>query len=119
MSTTTREMVGEKEHPPMRSKTGETHEIVVCDCPVCRAAGASRLVTAFARTLELKRRNCEQTPIVTLRFARLDGVCTSGPNVSVDGDRQGHFPIAEVRSTVERLLQIHEPEPELAASRFS
>ena len=117
MATTSRQTIEGKERQLMRSKATRVHEIVVCDCPVCRVAGATRLVTAFARALELQRRNSEQPPIVTLRYAHLEGVCTCGPTVSVDGDRRESFPVAEVRSTVEHLLEIGKPEPELAVSR--
>ncbi len=79
------------------------HEIVVCGCPVCHLAGARRLITAFAAALSRDQERSDQVLNIRLRMARLDGVCTKGPNIAIDGVRHVQFQGANVRRIVREL----------------
>jgi len=87
----------------LRDGSGLAHEIVVCGCPVCHQAGANKLITAFAVALSRDREQSEPEVKIRLRMARLDGVCTQGPEIAIDGVRHSRFQGAHVLPIIREL----------------
>jgi|GEM_PF-3041704 len=82
-----------------------THEIAICDCPVCRLMGARRLLSAFAVYQRVLADQPRRPIDLKVRRQRLPGVCTSGPNILVDGRLMKRIHPTQVRSIVRDLVK--------------
>ncbi len=81
-----------------------TCQVVICTCPVCRLMGSTRLLRAFAVYAGVLHDHAHKDINLKIRLEKLPGVCTSGPNLTVNGKRLNRVRPEDVRGIIREVV---------------